>query len=363
MGQHAKGVLFLAVVAVIVPACGSGGGSSSGGSSGGGGGAPSYFTATTDTQLPTAAGYLDFNALGDIIPLANSRVLLDDQGLTQVHIVNIISGAIEKSFQLSAAPGDMEYDVDTVTLYTTLLGASFLARVDLATDAVSTIAISAPAVDLALGNNGQIFVSVASSYFGPVDIVDGLNATLIKTVAGQFYNLMVFDRAQNQLITGSRGLSPSTLTRYAFDPIALTLTQTQNFWNIGSNGQDLSVSTDGRRLVYACGAGNGGPYDIWEISSDDINVSYGAFLTGPYPRSAAFNLGGTKVVTSNGYDFQVYVVSTHTLNQSTPFLKAGCPYDFFHTVRFSRGGGIVYALADCEFDNSRSRLQWELVVP
>src|SRR6185295_422383 len=154
------------------------------------------------------------------------------------------------------------------------------------TGLITYIPVSAPAASLALGNNGIVFASVPTSYWGPVAVIDGPAGTVLATVpgpSGGFDRLIVYNRAADQLITGSWGLSPSTLTRFSYDPATHALTQLQRSSNTGSNGQELVLSPDQLHLGYPNGAGNGYPsYTIYDYEPLDVAVSYGAWNTGPY---------------------------------------------------------------------------------
>jgi hypothetical protein len=332
---------------------------------GGSGSPPDYFTATTDSVLPLTAGSIDLGPSADFVALADGRVLIGDRLANQVHLLNVVTGIVDASYQLTSAPGDLEYDPSRLFLYATLSGASFLARIDLVSGVVTNIAIPAAAASITRGPGGLLFASMpaAGSYWGPVALVDGVAGVLVKSFPGGsgFSMLLAFDATGNQLITGDRGLSPSSLTRYAYDSVAQTLTLTQSLWDSGGNGQDLAVSPDGGHIAFPCGGGNAAGYTIVDFSTADLNVSTGEWNTGPYPRSAVFSLDGSRVVALNDWDLFLFDAGTHAQIQKFTPTFGSCSYAMLSRAGISRGGKIAYAYTDCGFGVTSGKLYWFLL--
>lgn len=351
--------LGILLAAAIVPACGPGSSSSKPGS-------PP--PPSEDTVVPASAGSLVVGPSYDFVPLYDGRVLLGDRTTSRINLVNVVTGLTETFYQLSAAPGDLEYDATRNYLYATLSAATQLARIDLTTGQVVNIPISAAATDLALGNNGIVFASLTTSYYGPIGVVDGPGGTQLKTLTGpafdDFPSLIVYDRANDVLIAGTPGLSPSTLTRYAYDPAAMTLTEVQSVWNTGSNGQELVLSPDGLHLAFPNGAGNGVPsYTIFDYDPTNLTVTYGAWDTGAYPRAAAWSLDSQRVLASNGTELELFNSATHASIQVYPLDFSACSYYQIMRVGVSRGGKIGYGFSNCGFNDDSGRLYWVLLPP
>jgi DNA-binding beta-propeller fold protein YncE len=224
------------------------------------------------------------------------------------------------------------------------------------------IALQAPALRLALGNDGNVFATrdYLNGWVGrPITIIDGPGATVKTTVEGDYDRLIAFDRPGNHLITGAAGSSASTLTRYAFDPMALTLTYEQERWDSGDNARDIAISPDGDHIAFACAAGNGAGYSIFDFDSNDFDTTFGDWLTMPYPTAAAFTSDGKKLVASNSDDILVFDTKTHALLHSdTPMNLGGCGYQNIDRVSASPAGGIYYAISKCGIKKDSGMLFW-----
>lgn len=291
-----------------------------------------------------------------VVPLCNAQVILGDKGKKTVEIRDIATKATVKSWQLSAPPGDIVYDEAHNTAYVTEDGANSLAVIDLSATTVSEIALTAPAVRLALGDDGQVFASLQASTFDvPIVLIAGGTATNL-TIPSQEGTLLAYDRATHRLFIGVDGISPSGLARYAYDATAKTLTLQQERQDAGGNGQDIALSPDGKHLAFPCGGGNGPNYTVFDFDPDDLNTKAGEWDTGPYPRSAAFSPEGTRVLATNGNDMFVFDIATYMqIDQDKPTL---CSYGELDRVAISPGGRIFYAITKCGFDSDTGYLHW-----
>ena len=320
---------------------------------------------TSDTVLPPAAGSIAVGPSSDFIPLFNGQVLIGDTSTSRVNLLNIVTGTVDAYYQLSAAPGDLELDSTRNYLYVALVSATQLARIDLSSGQIVYIAVSAPVATLALGNNGIVFANLTAGYSGPIAVIDGLTATVVTTLPGTvagFDRLMVYDRTNDVLITGSWALSPASLTRYSYDSTAHTLTQVQYVFNAGDNGQQLVLSPDRQHLGFPCGAGNGAPsYTIFDYDPSDVTVSYGAWNTGPYPRAIAWTPDSQRVIASNGTALQLFDVATHTSITSYTLDFSACNYSEIVGTGVSKGGKIGYGFSNCGSPATSGRLYWVLL--
>lgn len=318
-----------------------------------------------DTTGMAPTGSLLVGPSADFIPLCDGQILLGDRLSNQVNLINVASNTIDATYPLSAAPGDLELDLDNGLLYVAQSPATTLTKINLLTGTQAAIPLSAAAVNLALGNEGRIFAVLddsASWPLRPLAIIDGLGETEEQVTNGDYGELIVYDRFGSQLISGTRGGSPSALSRYSVDETTLAITFGQER-NAGSNGQDLAISPDGDHIAYPNGGGNGSGYTIFDFSSDDLDTVYGEWNTGAYPASAAFDPFGEYVVATDTFSIKVFNAETHALVQEYPIDFSNCNYYDLRKVGFSRGGRIVYGFANCGFADDSGKLFWAVFDP
>lgn len=344
-----------------------GGGGSSTGPGGGGAGTGGAATGGSGGSGPCsdpagiATGKLEVGPGGAVVPLCGGHVLVGDGTANVVKDLDLATGQATATYSLTAAPGDIVLDPVANKAYATLGSASFLARIDLATAQVENIPLEAPALRLALGNDGRIFASLddnATWPNRPIALVDGPGGVVEATIVGDFDILLAFDRPGNQLIIGDAGTSPSSLNRFAFDPVAKTLTHLQERWDAGGNGQDIAISPDGDHLAFPCGGGNGAGYTVFDFSTDDLNVTYGEWATDAYPRAAAFSSDGAQLVATNGDDVILFDVANHQELAKFTIQDFGCSFPQVKRLSISPGGKRIHALVSCDFGDQNDRLFW-----
>lgn len=340
------------------------------GGTGGGGGTTTSSSSTSSSSTSTSSsggggcdpgsvlpGSFPIGPSDAVVPLCNAQVILGDKIKKTVEIRDVTTKGTVKSWQLAAPPGDIVYDAAANTAYVAEDGAKSLAQIDLSTTTVTEIALSSPAIRLALGDAGQVFATLQ-----PISLSD-VGVTLIEggkavdlTVPSQTSELIAYDPATHRLFTGDRGSSPSGLARYAFDYAAKTLTLEQERWDAGGNGQDLTLSPDGKHLVFPCGGGNGTGYTFFDFDVEDLDNNFGEWNTGPYPTAAAYAPEGKRLLVSNSTDLFVFDTSTYMpLNQDMP--KA-CDYHQVERVAVSPGGRFFYVISKCGFDKDSGDLHW-----
>ena len=319
---------------------------------------------TTDAVLPgSGVGRLAVPAGSDIVPLCDGLVAIGDRTSNRISVRWVRTGAEVAGHALTAAPGDLELDGARGLLFATLTGRDGLARVDLAQGGTPTVVeLPDEALDLAIADDGELFVALAESDSGvtrPVVHLDGVGGAILGTadVDDRAYYI-VWDSAGSQLIGGTQGLSPSGLRRYAFDDAGETLTLTQELWNAGSNGQDLAISPDGTRLAFSAGSGNGAGYTITDYSSRDLASSAGEWDTGAYPSSAAFSPDGAYLAATNSRELIVFDVATHRELVRREVDFGDCDYSSLRRIEWSRGGRYVFGFSDCGFDDDSGLVVW-----
>lgn len=349
-------------------AAGSGGGSATSGSAAGGpggggtgsggtgsGGAGNGGKCSDPDRL--ASGELAIGPTDAVIALCDGRVLVGDKVENRVELLDVSSGAIERSWQLSSAPGDIAYDDVTNTAYAVLVSASYLAKIDLTSDSVEQIALDGPAVRLALGDGGRVFAALGDSgtwAVRSIAVVNGPASSVDATLVGDYEFLLAYDRPGSQLITGS----DHSLSRYAFDPVATTLTHLQERLGVGGNCRNIAISPDGNHVALPCGGGNGAGYTIFDFSSDDLDVTFGEWNIGAYPVAAVFSADGRELLANNGSELLLFDASTHAVIETLSTSTSGCSYHDSERVAMSPSGRILYMVSNCGFERDSGLLTW-----
>lgn len=331
---------------------------------GGGDGDPTAANCSTDDTVGLAnQGTLTVGPSEDIVPLCSGWVLLTDRNDQTVKLINIANGSVGESYPISGKPGKLALDSTSGMLYATVDDKPVLAKIDLDNGTVTEINIDYPAIDMAIADDGKIFAIVKSGtawWDRPIEIIDPIQEIVLtlfepsRQTEGAL--LIAYDAVGGYLITGDSGTSPSSLTRYIYDGV--NLIEDEFLWNAGTNGQDLNVSPDGQHLAFACGGGNGTGYTIFDYVPGSFSLIGGEWATGAYPRSADFNASSTLLAAVNYDEILVYdIYSKVQLHLYKPPLSS-CSYSTVHTVRFSRGGAIVYGITNCGFDDDSGKLVW-----
>ena len=310
-------------------------------------------------------GELVVGPSSDMVPLCSGLVLLGDRADHTVKLIDVGSGAVSKSYALTAKPGKLALDSTNAALYVTLDSKSALAKIDLVTGTVTEINTNHPAIDVAVADDGNVFAIVQAGtawWERPIEIIDPVSGEVITefepSSQARGAQLLAFDAVNDYLFTADGGSSPSSLTRYIYNNGLLT--EDEFLSNAGTNGQDLRVSSDGWHLAFACGGGNGPGYTVFDFAPADFTALSGAWDTGAYPRSVDFNANSTLLAALNGSEMMVFDVSNKVLLHTYDPGLSNCSYSSFNKVRFSRGGAIVYGFSNCGFDDDSGRLVWSV---
>lgn len=288
--------------------------------------------------IPT--GYIEGYDFNDYIPLSDGWIIVKDLDLNKVIFMNVFTFEHGKEFLVNGKPDKMEYDFDSELLFVSLSDTNMIAKINMKTEEITYIKLNESIMEMTLGERGIVFVITGDSYNGTIYVVDSVKDTVISSIEeNEGYRLMAYDRYKNNLIVGVKGVSPSALGRYSFNEITNELEFQQYSRDLGSNGQDLAISSDGKHVAFCCGGGNDG-YTIFDIDSSDITQKFGQWNTGAYPSSAHFTLDNKYIVASNASDLKIFDVETHEVI-STVGRTASMDYSD-DIVRFSIGGKIVF---------------------
>jgi DNA-binding beta-propeller fold protein YncE len=335
---------------------------------GGGGGAASSSSASSSSGAggntgcddpQVAQGALPIDGTEALVPLCGGRVLLGNTTKNQVELRDVTGQTPPQTWPLPAAPGAIVHDAAADVVYVAQHGTNQLAQIALSGTAVTQIPLSAPAVNLAMGSGGTVFAvlhDVAASATSVVAIDAAGLSTSLALAAEPYGGLLAFDAASSKLFIADAGLSPSSLSRYAWDPATKAVTLEQARQDAGTNGQGLSLSPDGAHLAFPCGGGNAGGYVISDYDPQNFDTAAGAWDTGAYPRAAAFSPDSAQVLATNGTDVQLFDVATHKQLQSTTPTGTGCAE--LNRVAVSPGGRILYAVSLCSGATTSGRLFW-----
>ncbi|MEN2773457.1 dockerin type I domain-containing protein [Acetivibrio clariflavus] len=320
------------------------------------------FGATTDDIDENAftKNYLTGYDFSDYIPLSDGWIIVKSKASNKVIFLNVFTGTHGKEFVVDGTPDRMEFDFEREILLVSLKDNNSIAKINMKTEKITYIDIGNNIVDITLGEKGIVFVLGVNGTGRVIYVVDIIKGKIKNSISvKEKYGIMVYDKEENNLIAGELGYSPSTLGRYSFDENTFSLETQQISNDVGSNGQDLAISVDGKHVAFSCGGGNGKGYTIFDIDSSDINKKFGEWDIGAYPRSADFSLDSKYLVASNGFEVKIFDVENHkAIGVVSKASGSKC------NVSFSRGGKIVYdAGTDILYINQSGIIQAEVEPP
>jgi DNA-binding beta-propeller fold protein YncE len=189
---------------------------------------------------------------------------------------------------VGSSPRGMAVSRDGNTLYVATAGASSLAVVDLTTRTLqSSIALPTSAQDVEVDYAGRIYAAPASSSFSSVMVYNPATGAVTTPFgsASECYSAMLEISPDGKtLFVANKGLSPGTLAKYDVSGAAPVRVWSNGHGDLGSNGQDLWLTQNGKHIYYAVGGGNRitGYYDIAQIDANGMGV-LGALITDAYP--------------------------------------------------------------------------------
>jgi len=317
----------------------------------------SYHSASSDEKILTVkveefgdtTDDIDVNAITeksltgydfkDYTPLSDGWIIAKDKTQNKVIFVNVFTGTHGKEFIVDGTPDKMEFDFERELLLVSLGDANAVAKIDLRTQKITYINIEDNIMDMTFGEKGTAFVLAGKDSNKTIYVVDVIKNEIKNSINLRgYYGSMVYEKSGDQLIIAGLGTSPSELSRYAFDETAYDLKLLQTSTELGSNGQDLAISNDGKHIAFSCGGGNGKEgYTLFDIDSSDITNKFGEWSVGFYPTSADFSLDNKYLVASNSFVLKIFDVETH--DEVGVIGKTAGSND---NVSFSRGGKIVY---------------------
>jgi hypothetical protein len=323
------------------------------------------------TNFITALGSAVVNLSDDFIPLCHGWVLLREINTNAIKRINIVTGNVGANYALSSAAASWELDADNAFLYVAHQSEAKITKINLITNAQTSITLSKPAVDLAVANNGHLFVILEEDVIQNkrlIALVNGLNETIEKvyeqppTTRGQ---IAVYDRRHEQLILGDY-YSLADRSRYSFNETSMSLTLVQTVFNAGTSdpGDGFIISPDGIHVAFPnefFGAGT----SISDISSTDLSITLGSWPIGSaYPKSMAFDPFGEYLAVIEDFPgpsgLKIFSVASHALLTTDNNPVTICDYNSPRKVRFSRDGKIIFSYSNCGSPWMSGKIYWSV---
>lgn len=276
------------------------------------------------------------------IPLSDGWLITADN-TNKIKIINVFNGDVGKEYQLSAKPNCIDFDFEKQVIIASLQSTNKIAKISVLDDEITYIDTPYCYEGLVLGEDHLVFSISNEGNNAFISIIDIEENKILNSISASIYGagLMAYDKAGNNLYVADRWLSPSSLFRYSFDEETKQLNQEQYIWDMGSNGQDLAISNDGKHIAFCCGSGNGAGYTIFDIDSSDITKKFGEWNIGDYPEAAAFTIDDQYLIVSSPDKLRVFHVENHYLIATIEKNRTD-----FNKVCFSRGSKIIYNIIE-----------------
>ncbi|WP_337104440.1 hypothetical protein, partial [Paenibacillus sp. YIM B09110] len=313
---------------------------------------------TVDYYMSQAtSNYTNGYTLKDMIPLTDGWLLLGDILNSKIIFYNVFTGEIGKQYQLQAVPDRIDFDFNRGIILATQANTNKIAKIDVNLNTITYITTKNKNADVIFGEGNIAFASSSAISIIDINQNNELSTYTSNRVRGDF---LAYDKNNNNLLLGDKGISSSTLMRFQYDETNQQLTYKEQL-SAGENGQDLTISNDGLHVAYPNGAGNGPGYTIFDIDSSNITNKFGEWDTGAYPTAAAFSGDNTFIVTTDRDTIKLFDVNTHQLIKTysdLPYIS----YGDVNKVGISRGDKLVFGYIDgTAFDNTNRRIYFNSV--
>ncbi|MBK6980991.1 MAG: hypothetical protein IPH30_05485 [Betaproteobacteria bacterium] len=296
--------------------------------------------------------------MGDAVPACGAKIVMGNKAVNRLQVIDLRTRTVVGSAPLSSEPRRMRA-VPGTTMLLVAVGASQVARVDLATGATAYASVSGTIRDIAPGEPGEAMIlhsPTSNPYFDTwVAVLDLATMTVLADrELPQHGGLIDYDPAGNRLFLGSTNLSPSSLSRLSYAPASRTFALDQYRWNAGGGGSDLSLSPDGSRLAFADGSGNGSDYAIHDLVASNLDSRRGRWKTGPYPRAVGFRHDGLKVIATSYDSLIEFDAGRHVVERSWPMDSSDDPVCSYtghvgpQRAKYSPSGRFAYSTYPCD---------------
>lgn len=293
------------------------------------------------------------DATNDIEMRCNGEAYIADSKQNQVRFVNLIDKKTLKTYALSSAPTDLEFDESTGFLYAGLSDTTSLAIINTKTDKVFYVNTQETVHHISAGKKGEVFISTGEGYEKNL-----YKLSLSFEILGPWKmdgSVIRYNRSQDQIVAATLGLSPSTITRYGFNE-SNELVELQKLRTNGGNGQDLAISNDGLSVALAEGGGNGPGYTIYDFDASDLTNTRGAWKTGAYPRGVDYSKDNKSLLATNGSELMLFDRKTHV--EKAKFTIPSCNYSTVSKARFSAGDKLAVVKQECGFNKDSTNIYY-----
>ncbi len=304
---------------------------------------PVAFNCTTDNLngIPTS-GSFSVNPGQDFIPLCSGWVIVPDITLNQILVENVTTGQVNRRYQMQASPLNLSLDSVNGYLYATLDGSTFLAQINLVSDAIQYLPSTEPLYEVVVGNNGTVFTEGQNdALFSELNGPSGSAPVSLGKPPISYPGCLAYDKVHDQLFYGASAYTPSNLIRYIYNSANLSLTLQQNVQFQAAIG-DLDVSTDGNHLLVVTPFGNDQtpPYNyiLNDYSPLNLTTIQGSIGAGGPPACGHFSPNNQLFTASNGTTLSIFQLSNYS-----PF-ESYIPGANIIKTKFSTGSSMVFDL-------------------
>lgn len=257
-----------------------------------------------------------------------------------IKIINILTEEVVAQYQVSATPNKLSYDFENNRIIASLKSVDKIAVIDVEENSVYYIDTPYSYNGITYGEGDIAFAITEAWTNGYISVIDIKEKEVLNSIKVSIYGskLIEYDSNYNNLFIAETGSSSSDIIRYSFNEETKELKIEQQI-DGGANGIDLSLSKDGKHLVFCCGGGNGDGYTIFDFDATNLEKKFGAFETGAYPTSGAFSSDGNYFIASNGSKLMLFDANNHFLISD---IKSDSSLATKDEVVFSRGDNIIY---------------------
>ena len=300
------------------------------------------------------------------LPLDNSLAVIDTN-----------TNTVTSTFFIGSSPADLAISPDGTRLYVANRGSTSAAIgvVDLTNLTVlpSLPAPFAPAT-VASGLDNRLYVLTSGYGFSgggiaQIDATTGVNQTTFGSDVVYQGGFLQISPDGKTLFFADSGISPSKLASFDVSTATPGAANVAPFDSTGSNGESLTISHNGKYIVFPNGGGNGnGSYTTSLIPTNNISGVVGSFNTGAYPGPVAFSTDDSLLYQvqsyggSNGQSaFKVF--STTTFTQLDSFVdpnansRSGYGTNPTSIVVTEPHGYLYVAQTDGTFNNAAGNLE------
>lgn len=285
------------------------------------------------------------------VALCHGWILYGDRDGYSIVVRELGSGRVGLEVPLPSKPSLLELDADRKRVYVASYYVSTLMVVDLTTKAVRTIALPDYASQLALGNDGDLWLTLGPSYAAVIRRLPGSGAPLMGGWSAAGEHRIVFNRTRSELITG-RLDEATSLTRYTWNGSVLTERETNS---PGYRGSDLAVSADGQRVAFAPDSDGGTPAATEWLASD-VRTRIGRYPLDAASRALAYAPSSDRIAIATNGALSIWDTASRTAIVSTPI--PSCSDAVTRQVGYSLGGRFAVARQDCGRGFTSTRFHW-----